>query len=59
MVIDQVVTNVKSECFPSTSVPACQECDTGGKFRLSVHSYNGPYFCIKCCNYIDEHGKAL
>jgi hypothetical protein len=60
MGIDQVVANSKdSQSLVSTRVPTCQECTQSGRVRPSVHSYRGPYFCIQCCNYIDERGKTL
>lgn len=23
----------------------------------AVHTYRGPYFCARCCNYLDEGGE--
>jgi hypothetical protein len=39
-------------------IPRCRECDNKGRVRPSAHEYKGPYFCIGCCNYLDNQGKV-
>ena len=40
-------------------VPACSGCGSGDGVATSVHAYRGPYFCIHCCNYLDNGGQLV
>jgi hypothetical protein len=40
-------------------VPACSGCGSSGSVASSVRVYRGPYFCIHCCNYLDERGRLV
>lgn len=37
--------------------PACSGCGSSESVAPSVHAYRGPYFCIRCCNYLDKAGR--
>ncbi|MGI0025521.1 MAG: hypothetical protein ACREA4_10320 [Nitrososphaera sp.] len=38
--------------------PACGGCGSSQGVAPSMHSYRGSYFCIRCCNYLDDTGKV-
>jgi hypothetical protein len=37
-------------------VPKCGGCGSSQSVAPSMHTYRGAYFCIRCCNYLDESG---
>ncbi|HEY7734991.1 MAG TPA: hypothetical protein VIB07_09385 [Nitrososphaera sp.] len=36
--------------------PRCGGCGSSQSVAPSVHAYRGAYFCIRCCNYLDQSG---
>ncbi|HEX2614270.1 MAG TPA: hypothetical protein VHL10_02155 [Nitrososphaera sp.] len=40
-------------------MPRCSGCGDSEGVAPSMHSYRGPYFCIRCCNYLDKHGRLV
>ena len=36
--------------------PKCGGCGSSESVAPSMHSYRGAYFCVRCCNYLDDSG---
>lgn len=42
-----------------TDMPTCMECGSKRGIKPALHSQNGPFYCIECCNYVDGEGRLV
>jgi len=56
--IDPILSNAVDEVH-TIDVLICRECCGKRGLKPAIHSEKAPYYCIECCNYIDNDGKIV
>lgn len=53
-----VVANVEQQSASAImKVPRCAECNSEAGIKPAIYIDKGAYFCIECCNYLDNQGR--
>ncbi len=58
LILSALAASMQAAVEGDKLAPRCDGCSSSESVAPSMHTYRGAYFCIRCCNYLDDSGMV-
>lgn len=56
LIVGALAGHMQAATDENKLAPKCGGCGSPEGVAPAMHSYRGAYFCMRCCNYLDDSG---